>query len=104
MVNEDCEKLPEDTMATDFHTIVANTLYMTKRARPDMCISIASLTMRVRAPNRDDWDNLQHLVKYPRRDNTWPLVLGVNNDGLLMWYVEALFAVHPNMQGHTGGG
>ncbi len=26
------------------------------------------------------------------------------NDGLLMWYIDALFAVHPNMQGHTGGG
>ncbi len=26
MVNEDCEKLPED-MAADFHTIVAKTLY-----------------------------------------------------------------------------
>jgi hypothetical protein len=21
-----------------------------------------------------------------------------------MWYVDALFAVHPNMCGHTGGG
>jgi hypothetical protein len=23
---------------------------------------------------------------------------------MLMWYVDALFAVHPNMHGHTGGG
>ncbi len=33
-----------------------------------------------------------------------PLVLGAENDGLLMWYVDALFTVHPNMHGHTGGG
>ncbi len=46
-VNEDCEKLLED-MATDFHTIIAKTLYVTKRARPDMCLSIAYLTTRVR--------------------------------------------------------
>ncbi len=26
------------------------------------------------------------------------------NDGLLIWYVYASFAVHPNMCGHTGGG
>ena len=29
IINEDCEKLPED-MAADFHTIVAKTLYMTR--------------------------------------------------------------------------
>ena len=39
-----------------------------------------------------------------RKDNTRPLVLGADNDGLLMWYVDASFAVHPNMRGHTRGG
>jgi hypothetical protein len=39
-----------------------------------------------------------------RRDYARPLVLGAKNDGLLMWYMDALFAVHPNMWGHTGGG
>jgi hypothetical protein len=52
-VNEDCEMLPE-YMAEDFHTIVAKTLYVTKRARPDTCLSIAFLTTRVRAPNIDE--------------------------------------------------
>jgi hypothetical protein len=33
-VNEDCDKLLEAASA-DFHTIVAKTLYVTKRARPD---------------------------------------------------------------------
>ena len=73
-------------MAADFHTIVAKTLCVTKRARPDTdtCLSIAFLTMRVRAPaDRDDWDKLRHLVEYLRRDNTRPLVLGADNDGLL---------------------
>ncbi len=43
-------------------------------------------------------------MEYLRKDNTRPLVLGADNDGLLMWYVDASFAVHPNMRGHTGGG
>ncbi len=43
-------------------------------------------------------------MEYLRKDNTRPLVLDANNDGLLMWYVDASFAVHPNMRGHTGGG
>jgi hypothetical protein len=96
MVNEDCEKLPEN-MAADFHTVVAKTLYVTKRARPDVCLSVAFLTTRVRAPNIDHWEKLMHLVEYLRRDNSRPLLLGANKNGLLMWYVDASFAVHPNM-------
>jgi hypothetical protein len=83
-VNEDCEKLPED-MAADFHSVIAKTLYVTKRARPDTCLSVAFLTTRVRAPDRDDWEKLRHLIEYLRRDNIRPLVLGADNDGLLMW-------------------
>jgi hypothetical protein len=95
--------MPED-MAVDFQTIIAKTLYVTKRARSDMCLSIAFLTTRVRAPNKDDWEKLHHLMEYLRRDHAQPLVLGAKNNGLLMWYIDALFAVHPNMHGHTGGG
>ena len=31
-------------------------------------------------------------------------MLGGKNEGLLMWYVDASFAVHPNMRSHTRGG
>jgi len=62
---------------------------MTKRARPDTCLSVAFLSTRVRAPDRDDWEKLRHLVEYLRKDSTRLLVLGADNDGLLMWYVDA---------------
>ncbi len=91
-------------MTADFHTIIAKTLYVTKRARPDTCLLIAFLMTRVRAPDRDDWEKLHHLVEYLRKDHARTLVLGAKNDGLLMWYVDASFAVHPNIWGHTGGG
>jgi hypothetical protein len=32
-----------------------------------------------------------------------PLILTANGTGVLSWYVDASFAVHPNMRGHTGG-
>jgi hypothetical protein len=41
-------------------------LYVTKRARPDTCLSVAFLTTRVRAPDRDDWEKLRHLIEYLR--------------------------------------
>ncbi len=103
VVNEDAEKL-SDEGATAFHNLVAKTLYVSKRARPDVSTAIAFLTTRVRAPDTDDWDKLCHLMEYLRGDCDRPLILGADNDGLLMWYVDASFAVHPNMRGHTGGG
>ncbi len=33
-----------------------------------------------------------------------PLILGSDLSGVLQWFVDASFAVHPNMRGHTGGG
>ena len=41
VVNEDCEKL-SDAVSVDFHTIVAKTLYVTKRARPGTCLAVHS--------------------------------------------------------------
>jgi hypothetical protein len=38
-------------------------------------------------------------MEYLRKDHARPLVLGAENDGLLMWYVDASFAEHPNMRG-----
>jgi hypothetical protein len=43
-------------------------------------------------------------MEYLRGDRDRPLILGADNEGMLMWYVNALFAVHPNMCGHTGAG
>jgi hypothetical protein len=103
VVNEDCEKFLE-AVSADFHTFLAKTLYVLKRARPNTCLAIAFLTTRVRAPNIDDWEKLCHLMEYLRGDHDQPLVLGADIIRLLMWYVYALFAMHPNMCRHTGGG
>ncbi len=103
VVNEDCEKLSDEAAAA-FHTIMAKALYVTKRARPKISLAIAFLTTRVRSPDTDDWEKLNHLVEYLRGDRDRPLILGADNEGMLMWYVDASFAVHLNMRGHTGGG
>jgi hypothetical protein len=102
-VDENCEKLKQDK-AVKFHNLVANTLYSTKRARQDTCTAIAFLTMRVRAPDKDDWNKLVNLMRYIRGTNTMPLILSDNGSGILKWWVDASFAVHPNMRGQSGGG
>jgi hypothetical protein len=82
---------------------VAKALYVSKRARPDTSLAIAFLTMRVREPDEDDWRKLHHLIVYLKSTCKLPLVLGAWNTGVLHWYVDASFAVHPNMGGYTGG-
>ena len=81
-INEDCEKLGPD-LATAFHTLVAKTLYSTKRARPDTSTAIAFLTTRVREPDLDDWNKLTHLMKYLRGTKELPLVLSANKNGII---------------------
>jgi hypothetical protein len=102
-VHENCEHLKQDK-AVEFHNLVAKTLYSTKRARPDTCTAIAFLTTRVRAPDKDDWNKLVHLMRYVRGTRTMPLILSGNGSGILKWWVDVSFAVHPNMRGHSGGG
>jgi hypothetical protein len=102
-IDEDCEKLSQDK-AVVFHNLMAKTLYATKRARPNTCTAIAFLTTRVRAPDKDDWSKLAHLMKYLRGTRTLPLTLSANGSGLLKWFIDASFGVHPNLRGHSGGG
>jgi hypothetical protein len=101
-VDEDCEKLAQ-TKAVEFHNLVAKTLYATKRSRSDTCTTIAFLTTRVREPDKDDLTKLVHLMRYIRGTRTMPLILSANGSGILKWWVDASFAVHPNMRGHSGG-
>jgi hypothetical protein len=61
-VDEGREKLLAEK-AVEFHNLVAKTLYTTKQARPNTCTAIAFLTMRVRAPDKDNWNKLTHLMK-----------------------------------------
>jgi hypothetical protein len=100
-IDEEAVKL-EPAASKCFHNIVAKTLYVTKRAKPDTAVAVAFLTTRVREPDVDDWRKLRHLVEYLCSTRNLPLVLGANNTGVLSWYVDASFAVHPNMRGHTG--
>ncbi len=87
-----------------FHNLVAKMLYVSKRARPDVSTAIAFLTARVRAPDVNDWRKLTCLMEYLWVDRLSLLILSANGSGVLMWYVDASFAMHPNMRSHTGGG
>ena len=91
-------------IVTTTEMAIAKTLYVSKCARLDVSTAIAFLTTRVRAPDVNDWRKLSHLMEYLRVNRLRPLILSADGRGVLMWYVDASFAGHPNMRSHTGGG
>ena len=79
-------------------------LYVAKRARPDINTAISFLTKRVKQPNHDNWEKLEHMVEYLVLTNKSPLILSADNSNSLYWYADSAFVVHPNMRIHNGTG
>ena len=80
--------------AQQHSTTLWRRLYVSKRARQDVSTAIAFLATRVRAPDIDDWRKLSHLMEYLRVNRLRPLIMSADGCGILMWYVDASFAVH----------
>jgi hypothetical protein len=107
---EDLFKVDEDDpllgkqLKDAFHTVVAKTLFATKRARPDTCTAVAFLTTRVDKSTDKDWRKLKHLVGYLKKTRDLPLILSSDNTSIVKWWVDGSYATHPDMRGHTGAG
>jgi len=110
--NDNLFKVKEDSpplskkKAEQFHTTTAQGLFLSKRGRPDVCISIAYLTTRVRCPNEDDWLKLVRMMKWLIQtiNDVLYIEIYITNEKNIQvdWYVDASFAVHPDYRSHTG--
>jgi hypothetical protein len=76
---------------------------LSKHARPDIQTAVVFLCTRVRGPYNDDYKNLGLVGKYLRGTKNMPLILEGDNACIIKWWVDASFAVHPDMKSHTGG-
>ena len=72
------------------------------RCRKDAQTAIAFLTTRVINPDEDDWKKLRRLLGYLKRTIKLPLILRADGVNVLKWWVDASYAAHDNMRGHTG--
>lgn len=88
--------------AEQFHTVVAQGLFLCKRGRPDISPAIAFLTTRVRASTVQDWNKLVRLILFLRATSKDVLTLRCDGERTAKWFVDAAFAVHPDMRSHTG--
>jgi hypothetical protein len=94
--------LLNDEDGSYFHTMTAKLLFLAKRARPDLQQAVAFLTTRVKQPDKDDYKKLGRVMKYLRADPHLPLTLEADDTRIMKWWVDASFAVHPDMKSHTG--
>ena len=62
-IAEDATKLSQAD-ADLFHHFLAQLLYISKRARPDIHKAVSFLFTRVRGPDTDDYKNLTRVMKY----------------------------------------
>jgi hypothetical protein len=99
-VDESAE-MDEET-AQLFHHNVAKLLFLCKRARPVQA-TVAFLTTRVQQPDVDDYKKLRRTMQYLCATVNLPLTLEADNAHIVKWWVDASFAVHPDMKSHTGG-
>lgn len=106
--NENLFKVDNNKPALDkerheeFHGFVAKGLFLCKRARPDIQPAIAFLSTRVQSPTVQDWDKLVRLMKFLKATQADVLTLKALSANRIKWYLDAAFAVHPDMKSHTG--
>jgi hypothetical protein len=83
-----------------FHHLVAKLLYLSKHMRQDIQTAVAFLCTRVREPDTYDYKKLTKVMQYIR--NTKNMTLTIEPDDEAKWWVDSLYAVHPDMKSHTG--
>jgi hypothetical protein len=84
------------------HSNVAKLLYLAQLARPDILLAVVFLTTRVSTPDIDDLRKLKRVMRYLRDTEDLALTLEASGGGVVRWWVDASFAVLPNMRSHTG--
>ena len=62
--DNDDDQLLTPALSEEFHHLTAKTLFLSKRACPDLQTTVAFLTTRVKAPDNDDRKKLAKLMKY----------------------------------------
>ena len=64
--------------------------------------AVAFLCTRVKQPDVDDWKKLGRCIQYLQGSKELHLTLEADDTGAIQWWIDASFAVHPDMRSHTG--
>ena len=90
--------------AESFHHVVAKLLYVDTRARGDILLAIIFLCTRASKSTKQDQAKLRRVLEYLRGTlQHYKYIMGADNLKKLRTWVDASYAVHPDMKSHTGG-
>jgi hypothetical protein len=82
--------------------MVARLLYLAKRTRPDILLTVSFLTTRVQAPTEQDMVKLERSLRYLNSTRQLGIRLQYDPSNPLQAYVDASYGVHEDFRSHTG--
>lgn len=100
--DSDYRMMLSDHEKGNFHTITAKLLYVAKRTRPDILLTVSYLCTKVSAPTIYDKTKLERLINYLHQTKDKELILNTNHTYDLECYIDASFATHNDGYGHSG--
>ena len=100
-INDGAEKLG-DKQSETFHHLVAKLLYLAKHSPPDILTTVSFLCTRVKGLDTDDWKKLNRCINYLADTRDLYLTISMSDNPTINWWVDASFAVHPDLRSHTG--
>jgi hypothetical protein len=101
-VNDNQIKVDEKK-AQFFHTYVAKTLFLCKRARLDLQTAVSFVSTRAKSCAEDYYKKFIRMLKFLRATRDKFLTLSAASLHNVRWWVDASYAVHPDRRSHTGG-
>jgi hypothetical protein len=102
-VDEASELLLGEDQKKVFHSVSAKLLYVSIRARVDLLLAIAFLCTRVSKCTAQDQSKLKRVLEYIKGTMDIEYTVGADDLDRLRTWVDASYAVHPDMRSHTGG-
>jgi len=63
--------------------------FLSKRAWPDIQLTVAVLSTRVKNPSNQDWLRLERLTKYLNGTKPFHLTVGIDDIKIIKCYVDA---------------
>jgi len=93
-----------DEANTDiFRKFIAKLIWVMKRGRPDAEPTVAFLSTRVKAPDKDDWHKFKRLMCWVKKTKADVRIIGADDLLNMVVMIDSAHAVHNDMRGHTGG-
>jgi hypothetical protein len=86
----------------NFHTIVAQLVYLAKRARPNILTATSFLFTRVKQPTKADQQKLMRVMGYFKQMQNFKYTIAPTKPIQVIAYIDAAFATHEDSKSHSG--